>query len=293
MQILMGTFVTISLEEKNKQHIESGFQIFENIEDKLSSYKENSDISLLNKYKYTTLHPFTYEALQLSKKYYKNTNGYFDISIGSITKDLYAFGKNEKVPTSKALQDSMVFMNGLKLNESEASILNAMKLDLGGMGKGFGVDKVSQYLKSNGIERFIVAASGDIRCVQMCVIDVQHPFRNTSLLSFSTSLKETGISTSGNYNRFVKSVVHNHLINPKQKKPQSTFMSITLVSKLASSDLDAYATAASVMPLDKAYEFLNSLSVGYIVMQSDYKLVFSRNIAEYTKKLFIRYAKEK
>lgn len=293
MQILMGTFVTISLEEKNKQHIESGFQIFENIEDKLSSYKENSDISLLNKYKYTTLHPFTYEALQLSKKYYKNTNGYFDISIGSITKDLYAFGENEKVPTSKALQDSMVFMNGLKLNESEASILNAMKLDLGGMGKGFGVDKVSQYLKSNGIERFIVAASGDIRCVQMCVIDVQHPFRDTSLLSFSTSLKETGISTSGNYNRFVKSVVHNHLINPKQKKPQSTFVSITLVSKLASSDLDAYATAASVMPLDKAYEFLNSLSVGYIVMQSDYKLVFSRNISEYTRKLFIRYAKEK
>lgn len=289
----MGTFVSISLEEKNKQHIKPSFQIFENIEDKLSSYKENSDISLLNKYKHTTLHPFTYEALQLSKKYYQNTNGYFDISIGSITKDLYAFGENEKVPTSKVLQDSIVFMNGLKLNESEASILNTMKLDLGGMGKGFGVDKVSQYLKNNAIKEFIVAASGDIRCVQSCKIDVQHPFRDTSLLSFSTSLQETGISTSGNYNRYVESVLHNHLINPKLKKPQSVFMSITLVSKLASSDLDAYATAASVMPLDKAYEFLNSLSVGYIVMQSDYKLVFSRNISEYTKKLFIRYAKEK
>ena len=222
-----------------------------------------------------------------------NTDGYFDISIGSITKDLYAFGENEKIPTSQELQDSMVFMNGLDFNASQASMLNTMKLDLGGMGKGFGVDKVSQYLKNNAINKFIIAASGDIRCMQSCAIDVAHPFRNGSLLSFSTSLKDTGISTSGNYNRYVKSVAHNHLINPKLKKSQSTFVSITLVSNLPSSDLDAYATAASVMPLHKAYEFLDALPLGYIVMQSNYKLVFSRNISEYTKKLFIRYAKEK
>ena len=53
MQILMGTFISISLEEKNKQHIEPSFQIFKNVENELSSYKENSDIFRLNKYKQT------------------------------------------------------------------------------------------------------------------------------------------------------------------------------------------------------------------------------------------------
>lgn len=293
MQVLMGTFISITLEEKDKEHFQPSFQILKNVENKLSSYKEDSDISLLNKHKFARLHPLTYEALALSEKYYKETDGYFAISIGSITKDLYAFGGNEKIPQLQELQDSVVVMNGLRLTRSEASILPAMKLDLGGMGKGFGVDKVSTFLKTNDIKKFIIAASGDIRCRGLCSINVKHPFSDGILLSFSTSLQETGISTSGNYNRYVESLAHNHLINPKQKKSQDSFASITLVSKLPSSDLDAYATAASVMPLDEAYEFLDSLPLAYIVMQTNYKLVFSENISKFTKRLFIRYTEKK
>ncbi|MDQ7062246.1 MAG: FAD:protein FMN transferase [Sulfurimonas sp.] len=290
-QILMGTYVTISLSQKNQDHLEKSFNILKKVESRLSSYMESSDISKLNKYKHSQIHPLTYEALLLSKKYYKDSDGYFDISVGSITKDLYAFGENEKIPTKKELRASFISMNGLKLTQMQASIQKNMKLDLGGMAKGFGVDKVRAYLKTIDADDFIIAASGDIRCMDRCSVDVQNPFKDEALLSFTTRKKDTGISTSGNYNRYVESVKYNHLINPKLKESQNTFVSISLVSNLSSSDLDAYATAASVMPLDKAYSFLDSYNLAYIVVQSDYKLIFSENISKFTEKLFIRYRK--
>ncbi len=93
------------------------------------------------------------------------------------------------------------------------------------------------------------------------------------------------ISTSGNYNRYVKSTKNNHLINPKLKRPQDKFISITLISSMKNSDLDAYATTSSVMPLKKAYEFLDSLDLAYITMSSDGKLRFSANLMSKIKNL--------
>jgi hypothetical protein len=56
---------------------------------------------------------------------------------------------------------------------------------------------------------------------------------------------------------------------------------------MPNADLDAYATAASVMPVDKAYSFLNGLDLAYIIMQSDTKLRFSKSILKYTKNLIV------
>ena len=87
------------------------------------------------------------------------------------------------------------------------------------------------------------------------------------MLSFQTKDINLGITTSGNYNRYVKDKSNNHLINPNTKKSQQNFASITLVGDIKSSALDAYATAASVMPKKKAYNFLDSLGVGYVVVE--------------------------
>jgi thiamine biosynthesis lipoprotein len=125
-------------------------------------------------------------------------------------------------------------------------------------------------------------------------VDIQNPFdEDTFLASFKTTKKNLGISTSGNYRRYVKSKENNHLINPKKKQSQKYFISVTLIGELDSADLDAYTTAACVMPLKKAYEFLDSLGVGYIVLQSDYEIVISKNINNYAKNLLVNYAMKK
>jgi len=171
----------------------------------------------------------------------------------------------------------------LSFNTKEAFIDKDMKLDLGGMGKGFGVDKVVAYLKSKLVPKAIVSASGDIRCLDTCHIDIQNPHSESFLASFDTSKNEMGISTSGNYNKYVKTTKNNHLINPKLKKSAQNFISITLISNMPSSDLDAYATALSVMPKEKAYSFLDSKPIAYVILQADKKLVISENISEFVK----------
>lgn len=286
-QIIMGTFITISLESKHQKHIEEGFKIFKAVDSSLSSFKKNSDITQLNLHQKATLNNYTYEALFLSKQYYKNTNGYFDVSIGSITKDLYAFGEKERIPTSNELKNALVNLDSLDFNQSHASIEKGIKIDLGGMGKGFGVDKLVMYFKENNITQGIIRASGDIRCLDRCSIQVQDPYSDGIIASFKTLQYDIGISTSGNYNRYVESVKNNHLINPKRQESQTTFVSITLVSPMKSSDLDAYATAVSVMPKFEAYKFLDSLELGYIVLQSDGEMVYSHSLFQFVEDLAI------
>lgn len=292
-QVIMSTFVTISVDEKDKNYIEDGFNIIKNVNLSLSSYNPNAKIFLLNKNRHIELDNYSFEALRLSEKYYKKTDGYFDITVGSITKDLYRFGENERLASAKELADAKVSFTGLHVSDNRATLDAGVKVDLGGMGKGFAVDRVAEYFRAKGVVSATISASGDIRCLSTCKIDVQNPFSEEELLSFETVKKDFGITTSGNYNRYVESIKNNHLINPKEKKSQTKFVSITLVSDMSSSDLDAYATASSVMPMKKAYEFLESLRIGYMVLQSDKNLVISENISKFTKDLVVNYRMKK
>jgi len=289
----MGTFITLSLDETQKHHFQNGFKILKDVELSLSSYDKNSPVSRLNKNKYVKLDKYTFEAFSLSHKYYKRSDGYFDITVGSVTKDLYRFGEDERVPSKEELQNSHVSFKALRFNESEAFLEKDSKVDLGGMGKGFGVDKVAKYLKKHSIKQAEIALSGDIRCLGVCDIQIQSPFHDGIFASFKTIHNETAISTSGNYNRYVDTKKNNHLINPKIKQSQDKFISITLVSKMSNSDLDAYATAASVMPIDKAYAFLDSLDLAYLVIQSDEEFRFSDNLYYYLSDLLIHNATKK
>ena len=292
-QVGMGTFISVSLDSADKKHFKKAFKIMRDVELSLSSYNPQTPIYKLNRDKKTKLDAYSFEALRLSQRYYKESGGYFDITVGSITKDLYAFGEKERVPKTQELQDSFIGFGALEFTPEQARLKENAKVDLGGMGKGFGVDKVSDYLKKNSISNAVVSASGDIRCLNVCRIEVQNPFGDGFLAAFSTVDGDMGVSTSGNYNRYVKSTKHNHLIDPKSKVSQQGFISITLISRLSSSDLDAYATAASVMPIEEAYAFLNSKELAYVVMQSDKELVVSANVNHYVKDLIINYAVKK
>ena len=286
-KVLMGTFVSISVNKQHKSLLEPSFKIIKHIEDSLSSYKKTSPITQLNQNKKADLDAYSYEALKLSLQYYNETNGYFDIAVGKITKDLYHFGEKERVASSKELQTSSTSIKGLILDKYRASIDNAIKIDLGGMGKGFAVDKVSAFLVKNGVKKAVIALSGDIRCIGKCKIAVNNPLDAKQPLAIFT-MKNSGVSTSGNYNRYVKSKKYNHLINPKTKQSEQQFFSVTLIANLPSVTLDAYATAVSVMPVKKAYTFLDSQPLAYIILQSDKKLIISDNITHYISDLKLK-----
>lgn len=277
----MSTFATISLNESNKGLFKGAFTILSTVDKSLSSYNQNSPIYKLNNNKKADINLYAYEALLLSQKYYIKSAGYFNIAIGSVTKDLYRFGEDERVPKDWELNASDTSFDTLTFDKRRAKLGQGVKIDLGGFGKGYGVDRVVEYLKINNVKKARVALSGDIRCLGICEISINNPYSDVALLRFVTRKEEMAISTSGNYNRFVGTEDNNHLINPKTKQSQKIFISITLISTLPNSDIDAYVTAASVMPKELAYKFLDSLDLAYVILESDRKLVISENISLY------------
>ncbi|WP_457747882.1 FAD:protein FMN transferase [Sulfurimonas sp.] len=288
MQVIMGTFVTLSVVSKDVKYLQPTFRLLKNIEKSLSSYDKDSPIYKLNRDGHALLNTYCYEALVLSEKYYLQSDGYFNIAIGSVTKDAYDFTQTLRVPSSKRTNNSKVNFKALRFDENEAYLGKGVKIDLGGMGKGYGVDKAIEFLQKNRVSLAKVALSGDIRCIGRCQIEVNNPFVPSSLASFI--IKDSGVSTSGNYNKYVKNVQYNHLINPKTKRSQQNFISITLISKLPNSDLDAYATAASVMPAKEAYAFLDSMKIAYIILDTNKKLHISSNIDKFTQELTVKYS---
>ena len=285
-KILMGTFITISVNKKYKHHITPAFAIVKDVEKSLSSFDETALLYQLNKNKTIALDNNLYEALTLSARYYEQTQHYFNIAIGKITKDLYRFGEEQRIPKKEQLQQSNISLKNLIFNKNSASLRDNIKLDLGGMGKGFAVSKVADYFKDKNITDVKIAASGDIQCLGFCKIEIRNPFSNSPLAIFRTKKQNMSISTSGNYNRYVKETKNNHLINPKTKLSANEFISITLISELSSSDIDAFTTAVSVMPKEKALKFLKSLDVGYILLDIKNNLLISTNINKYVKELY-------
>ena len=284
---MMGTYVSISLRQEQLPFSQLAFARLKQVEKALSSYDPQAQIYRLNHQGHVDISKDSYEALALCRGYYKKTEGYFDISIGSVTKGLFHFGEDENIPSDKELLEAKVDFKGLHFDSQRAWIDEGIQIDLGGMGKGFGVDKAKILLKEQGVREGIIALSGDIFCFHSCLMAIQNPFEEGLVAEFSMGQNETSVSTSGNYRRYVKSRDYNHLINPKSGHSQKNFASITLVSQVYSnSDLDAYATAASVMPKAKAFSFLKQYrDIGYLIITNEKEVFMNEGFRRLTKDL--------
>lgn len=282
----MGTYATVVVDAAHAACSEDAFNALNAVEKSLSSYDPSAEIYRLNKQRRSAISRNTYEALRRAKHYYKQTNGYFDITIGSVTKAAYRFGTpHVSVPSSQSLANATIDIDGLEFNATTAILSEGITLDLGGFGKGFGVDKAVEALRACGVTQGRVGLSGDIRCLGLCRLGIEDPFGGEPLLTFMTRHSGTGISTSGNYRRYVKTKAHNHLIDPKTKRPERTFASVTLLGTASSSDLDAWTTAAAVMPYEAALAFLHDRPVAFVLVCIDGTIVVSDNVAFYAQRV--------
>lgn len=280
-RVMMGTFATIKTPSDSAQCIEAAFERMDAVEKALSSYDPQADIARLNRTHDTRIAPDTREALQKATRYHIQSGGYFDITIGSVTKGLFRFGEDERLPDDTELAAAKIGYEALEFNATHAKTGEGITLDLGGFGKGFGVDKGMQSLKACGVTEAVVALSGDIRCLGACRLAVENPKGGAPLMQFTTRMAEGGISTSGTYRRYVQDEKHHHLINPHTKRPEADFVSVTLIGTAENSDLDAWTTAAAVMPAPKARTFLRSLPVGWILVYPDGSRELSPNLEHF------------
>lgn len=287
---LMGTYATISLSQENNSQISSSFELIQNIEDSLSTYNPDATLSKLNKKHKVEYDTFLAESIALSKSYYLETDGFFDITIGSISKKLYHFGEEKTYsPSTDELQKAHLNIDGIHIDKQTIQSDKNIAIDLGGMGKGYAVDKVANYLKEQNISKGIIALSGDIQCLNSCDIYLQSPYSAQTFAKVTSKSSYLSVSTSGTYRRYATTPEEHHLINPKTALQGRDFVSVSLFTTADNSKIDAYATAISVMPKEQAIVFLKKMDdIGFIVVDSQGKVMYG-NLDQLVKFEFLDY----
>jgi thiamine biosynthesis lipoprotein len=218
----------------------------ERIESFTSNYKRGTEISNVNDSAFH--HPVKiseelFRLLERSVTYSEKYDGTFDITVGPITE---YFGLNSEHPIEakpdKNKIDSLIKFTGYKFIELDKNNLTVkflkagMKLDLGGIAKGYALDKAAEKLKSMGVTNFLISGGGDIIVSglnsqkEKWVVGIKDP-RDESKLSGKVMLSDLCVATSGDYERYkiIDGVRYHHIINPKTGLPPAITQSSTVI----------------------------------------------------------------
>ena len=159
-----------------------------------------------------------------------------------------------------------------------------MSIDLGGIAKGYAIDRGSAVLKSMGITNFILNAGGDIYVSgtkdneTLWKVGIKHP-RHTNDLVAEFNLKDHAVATSGDYERFkiINGKRYHHILDPATGYPGTLSESTTILAPTAE-DADATATYVFLLGWEKALSNKN-ITYPLLIVASDgtihYNQVFS------------------
>ncbi len=198
----------------------------------------------------------------------KQSDGYYDITIGPLV-NLWGFGpavSTNTIPTNESIRNSMKLVGASKLkvdtlHNSIKKTIPDLYCDLSSIAKGFGVDRVGLYFRSNNINNFMIEIGGEVRTKGLNEnsenwrIGISTPLSDG--LQKIISISNISVATSGDYlNYFERNGVrYSHLINAKNGKPiKHNLASVTVLSKNCST-ADALATAINVMGPEVGYKF--------------------------------------
>ena len=228
-----------------------------------------------------------YWIISKSLYYSKISDGAFDISFASIGQ-YYDYRKGI-APTDEEIASlrASVNYNAIKLDPADKTIFlseSNMHLDLGGIAKGYAVDRAVKLLLDRGVVSAIVTAGGDSRIIgsrgeRPWYIGIKNP-RNENENAVIIPLSDTAISTSGDYERFfIKDGVRfHHILSPKTGMSVGHVQSVSILATLAV-DSDALSTTVFILGVEKGLALVNSLEgIDAVIIDNEGKLHYSENL---------------
>ncbi|PHS20076.1 MAG: thiamine biosynthesis protein ApbE [Kangiella sp.] len=292
---VMGTQSTIEFEVPSEKIAPKTLQLvideMHRIDALMSPFKPTSELSKINRLASTTpihISKELYDLLVKSADFSKLTEGAFDISFSSVGY-LYDY-RNSVKPTQKQIENLKKNINyrSIRLNKKNQTVKflqPLVKIDLGGIAKGYAVDQCIQILKDNGVVNAYVSAGGDSRIIgkkdnRLWYIGIKHP-RDKKRLLVNLPLEEVSISTSGDYERFFEKdgVRYHHIIDPKTGDSARGLQSVTILAP-SSTTADALSTSVFVLGLNKGLKLVNGLAdTSAILVDSQGRLHYSDDIA--------------
>lgn len=289
----MGTVVRFEIWHESKAQAEKIFEEamaeLNRIDVLMSPYKEQSELSLINKKAAespVSVSRELYDIIDQSIYFSNLSRGAFDITFASVG-FLYDYREGIR-PKAEQLQKaaSLVNYKWLKLDPVHHSIefkKQGMKIDLGGIAKGYAVDRVYQILVAKGVKHGVITAGGDNRLIgdrrgRPWVLGIKHPRGEGYVLRLP--LSGIAISTSGDYERFFEEgeMRYHHIIDPKKGDSARSLVSATIIADDATTS-DALSTTLFVLGAEKGIELVNQLEgISAIVIDSHGKVFYSDDL---------------
>ena len=284
------TYVLDAEQQANPEFLTEHLQIeidkkLELVNDQMSTYRPNSELSLLNKsalsYEVSTA---TRGVIQSALTIFKESNGAFDITVGPLV-NLWGFGPDKRV--TKAPSSEIIAQKKESIGSQYISIENNvihkahpdLYLDLSSIAKGYGVDVIAEYLASLGINNYLVDIGGELRAKGTKPANndwrlaVETPSSKEMSVQRVIDIGDNAIATSGDYRNYFEAdgIRYSHTIDPATGKPIThNLASVTVIypnCKMA----DGYATAITVLGPEAGFAFAkkHKLAVFLLVKEGD------------------------
>ena len=286
-KVLMGTTVRIQIPVSADQEeavaraaIDKALKEVARIEGVFSVYKDDSDVSRINRSKPVEAIPISDEVFGLIEKSIdcsKKTNGAFDITVKPLVDLWRAAGAKKRLPSDGEIAAALkkVGSQYILLDKAKGTITfqkEGMALDFGGIAKGYATDRAVAVLKECGVKNALVSSGGDMYCLgmkttkEMWKVGIQHP-RDARKVFAALRLKDKAIDTSGDYEKYF--ILHgkrySHIIDPRTGYPiGDNVVSATVVADDAAS-ADMFATALCVLGND-AVNAADALGIDALVI---------------------------
>jgi thiamine biosynthesis lipoprotein len=292
----LGTLINLrACGNKAQKAMDKAFERLNNIDDKMSAFKEYSEISKINTKAGITTETVSKDTYFLVKKAIEYSNileGTFDPTIRPLVK-LWNIGtKEEAIPEKSQIEETLklVNYNDVILDKSNHSIMLKHKkqaLDVGGIAKGFAADEVRNIFYKHKIKSALIDLGGNIFALGSkedgtpWKVGIQNPFEPRGEYIGILSVKNKSVVTSGNYERyFMKDGKRfHHIIDPKTGYPsQSKIISATIISD-NSIDGDGLSTGIYIIGIDKALEIIEAIDgIDAIFITEDKKVYTTSGI---------------
>ncbi len=285
-KLVMGTIARISVvadQGKADRVLKLVFKEIERIEKRFSTYLTESEVSKLNSKGSLSPSNEAIWVISESLKYSELTKGKFDITVYPLIK-IWDINKQE-IPIEQDIKKALKNVGYKKIGIYDGSVsLNGTSIDLGGVVKGYAVDRACGVLRENGITNALVDIGGDIYAMgkkdgTAWNIGIQHPRKENSLIGI-LELENRAVVTSGDYRRYFISGGrrYHHIIDPQKGYPAQGCQGVTVVAS-STMKADALSTGIFVLGPEEGMELVNRLNdVEAVIIDSRGKVIYSDGV---------------
>ena len=242
------------------------------VNDQMSTYRPQSELSLFNKSeKELVVSDATIKVVTKALEIYKQSGGAFDVTVGPLV-NLWGFGpdkKPNKVPSAALIEkiqqeigSQYLSVEGNKLVKSQPNLY----VDLSSIAKGYGVDVIAEFLSNQGITNYLVDIGGELSAHGTKLDDVpwtiaiERPGLGQNVQRL-LHVSDNAIATSGDYRNYFEfdGIRYSHTIDPSTGRPiHHKLVSVTVIDK-SSMVADGLATAITVLGPKNGLEFATKL----------------------------------